>query len=297
MNDKLIADLVILGHIAKDIIEIDGKSVQAIGGPVYYGGIAGSHMGLKILVITRLKKEDHEILQDFNNYGIRYFATNSNETSGLRNIYTSKNLERRICKPLGFAGLFTKEEIPDVQTKYFVAGPITAGEIDMNLLEFLFKKYPNKICLDIQGFVRTRNKDEIIYSSLSENDKRTILSKVRILKVDETEAEFLTNKKNIKEAAEDLIKFGSKEILITHHKGISVFSKDTSISFPWKYKEIKGRTGRGDTAFISYVGSRITKNPSDSLKFAAAMTSLKLESQGPFTLSLDQVENLIKNEY
>ena len=167
----------------------------------------------------------------------------------------------------------------------------------MNLLEFLFKKYPDKICLDIQGFVRTRNKDDIIYSSLSENDKITILSKVRILKVDETEAEFLTNKKNIKEAAEDLINFGSKEILITHSNGISVFSKDFSISYPWKYKEIKGRTGRGDTAFISYVGSRITKNSNDSLKFAAALTSLKLESQGPFTLPLNQVEDLIKNEY
>ena len=297
MNDKLIVDIVILGHIAKDIIEIDGKSVQAIGGPVYYGGIAGSHMGLKILVITRLKKDDNAILQNFNKYGIKYYATNSNETSGLRNIYTSENLERRVCKPLGFAGLFTKEEIPDVQTRFFVVGAITAGEIDMNLLEFLFKKYPEKICLDIQGFVRTRNKDDIIFSSLSENDKRTILSKVRILKIDETEVEFLTNKKNIKEAAEDLINYGSNEILITHNKGISVFSKDISITFPWKYREIKGRTGRGDTAFISYVGSRITKNANDSLKFAAAMTSLKLESQGPFTLPLNQVENLIKNEY
>ena len=297
MNDKLVVDIVILGHIAKDIIEIDGKSIQAIGGPVYYGGIAGSHMGLKIIVITRLKKDDNAILQKFNKYGIKYFATNSNETSGLRNIYNSENLERRICKPLGFAGLFTMEEIPDVQTRFFVLGPIIAGEIDMNLLEFLFKKYPDKICLDIQGFVRTRNKDDIIFSPLSENDKRTILSKVRILKIDETEAEFLTNKKNIKEAAEDLINYGSKEILITHNKGISVFSKDFSISFPWKYREIKGRTGRGDTAFISYIGSRITKNLNDSLKFAAAMTSIKLESPGPFTLTLNQVENLIKNEY
>ena len=187
--------------------------------------------------------------------------------------------------------------VEDVQTSFFVVGPILAGEIDVNLLEVLYNKYPEKICLDIQGFVRTRKKDDIIFSDLSENDKRTILSKVRILKIDETEAEVLTNKKNIKEAAEDLINYGSNEILITHNKGISVFSKDFSISFPWKYREIKGRTGRGDTAFVSYIGSRITKNINDSLKFAAALTSLKLESHGPFTLPLYQVENFIKNEY
>ncbi|MBA7654118.1 hypothetical protein ES703_61993 [subsurface metagenome] len=58
-----------------------------------------------------------------------------------------------------------------------------------------------------------------------------------------------------------------------------------------------GRTGRGDTAFISYLGSRITKDPEQSLKFATALTSLKLEAPGPFNLPLYQVESLIKKEY
>ena len=31
------ADIVILGHVAKDIIEIDGKSHDSLGGAVYYG--------------------------------------------------------------------------------------------------------------------------------------------------------------------------------------------------------------------------------------------------------------------
>jgi len=32
-----IADIVILGHIAKDIIEIDNESYTSLGGAVYYG--------------------------------------------------------------------------------------------------------------------------------------------------------------------------------------------------------------------------------------------------------------------
>ena len=58
-----------------------------------------------------------------------------------------------------------------------------------------------------------------------------------------------------------------------------------------------GRTGRGDTAFISYLGTRITKNPEQSLKFAAALTSLKLETPGSYNLPLHQVGNLIKEKY
>jgi sugar/nucleoside kinase (ribokinase family) len=296
-DDKLNVDIIIMGHIAKDIIEIDGKSKTAIGGAVYYGGIAGSHMGLKILVITRLKEEDRSILQDFNKFGVKYYITPSEETSGLRNIYKSHNMEYRICKPLGFAGLFSKEEIPDIETEYFVIGPILAGEIDIALLDYLYGKYSHKICLDIQGFVRVRENDKIIFRDLSQKDKKEILSKVYILKLDQAEAEILTNKKNIQDAAEELIKYGPKEILITHEKGISVYTENKLYSYPWKYKVIRGRTGRGDTAFISYIGSKITKNSKDSLKFAAALTSLKLESPGPFTLPLYQVKNLIKKEY
>ena len=298
---KVKADIAILGHIAKDIIEIDGKSRSAIGGAVYYGAVAGAHMDLKIAVITRLNKNDFSILNEFTKYGIKTFAYPSRKTSGLRNIYSSKNLEYRKCKPLGFAGLFKKEEIPEnLIVKYFVLGLIIAGEIDLPLLNHLYDKYPGKICLDLQGFLREISEiNEINYRTLSQSEIEEILSKVNILKLDYAEAQALTNNNEvtIKEAAEFALKFGPKEVLITHAKGISCFTNTSSYYFPWKCKLIKGRTGRGDTSFISYIGSRITKTPEESLKFSAALTSLKLENQGPFTLPLSFVEKLMKEEY
>ncbi len=291
------SDIVILGHIAKDIIEVDGNSYTSLGGAVYYGGIAGSHMGLKITVITRLKQEDFSLLDIFKKNGIRYHAYPSEETSGLRNIYSSKNMEIRSYKPLGFAGSFQKEEIPDVKTKFFVIGPIIAGEIDLNLLDHLKDVYHNNLCLDMQGFTRMGDNKRIFYSKLSQEEIARIITNIQVLKLDQTEAKILTYQKDIKMAAKELAKFGPKEILITHKGGISVLSNDEFYFFPWKNKNSNGRTGRGDTAFISYVGSRINKNPEESLKFAAALTSLKLESPGPFSLPLHQVEDLIKKEY
>jgi sugar/nucleoside kinase (ribokinase family) len=290
-------EIVILGHIAKDIIEIDGKSEIKPGGGVYYGSIACSHMGLKILVITRLKETDKLILNDLKKYGVQFYATYSNETSGLRNIYNSKNLETRICKPLGFAGKFSKGEISEIKTRYFILSPIIAGEIDIELLNYLYQKFPEKICLDIQGFIRVRKNNDIVFQNLPEKEKKQILSQVSILKLDQTEAYAITDKKEIKDAAEELVKFGPKEILITHEKGISVYSNNNSFFYPWKYKTIKGRTGRGDTSFMSYVGSRLHKDINDSLKFAAALTSLKLELPGPFTLPIYEVDRFIKENY
>ncbi|MFW9829953.1 MAG: hypothetical protein ACFFEY_20455, partial [Candidatus Thorarchaeota archaeon] len=195
------ADIVILGHLAKDIIEVDGKSYTSLGGAVYYGGIAGSHLGLKVTVITRLNKSDFLFLKILAKNGVKYHAYPSEETSGLKNLYSSKSMEFRDYKPLGFAGLFNKDEIPEIKTKFFVLGPIIAGEIDLELLRFIKSKYPENLCLDIQGFIRFRDNKKVFYSSLSLKEQKEILSNINVLKLDQTESEILTNEKHINQAA------------------------------------------------------------------------------------------------
>jgi len=291
------SDIVIIGHVAKDIIEIDGVSKTVLGGAVYYGGLAGSQMGLKLAIITRLKNEDFPILNVFEKNNIKYFAYPAKETSGLKNIYSSQNMEYRSYELLGFAGAFKKEEIPEINTKFFVIGSILAGEIDLELLEYLSERFAGKLGLDIQGFIRGLRGDKIQYYSLSEKEKVEIISRVNFLKVDETEAKILTNLSSLTKAGKHLIKLGPREVLITHENGINVSLLDESYFFPWKNKSSVGRTGRGDTAFISYLGSRITKSPEDSLRFSAALTSLKMESIEPFSLPLSAVEKIIREEY
>ncbi|MFX1325260.1 MAG: hypothetical protein ACFE8N_09895, partial [Promethearchaeota archaeon] len=246
---------------------------------------------------TRLNKDDFQFLKVLTKNGIKYYAYPSEETSGLKNIYSSENMEFRDYKPLGFAGLFSKEEIPEIKTKFFVLGPIMAGEIDLELLNYIKSKYVENLCLDIQGFIRRRDEEKVFYSALSHKEQKEILANINVLKLDQTESEILTNEKKINLAAKKLYNLGPQEILITHEKGISVYTSINSYLFPWKNKKTLGRTGRGDTAFISYLGSRITKPPEESLKFAAALTSLKMETLGPYDLPLYQVDSLIKREY
>lgn len=291
------SDIVILGHLARDIIEVDGKSHKSLGGAVYYGGIAGAHIGLKVAIITKLKKEDFTFLNVFKKKGIKCFASPSEQTSGLKNIYSSENFEHREYEPLGFAGIFEKQEILDFITKYFVIGGILAGEVDLELLNHIFSKYPEKLCLDIQGFIRKIENKKVFYEPLSVEEKEAILSKIKILKVDQREARVLTNQKDINRASRELVELGPEEVLVTHQKGITVNASGDIYFFPWKNKTALGRTGRGDTAFISYLGARLSKPPEEALKFSAALTSLKLELPGPFSLPLYQVEKLIKEAY
>jgi sugar/nucleoside kinase (ribokinase family) len=47
--------------------------------------------------------------------------------------------------------------------------------------------------------------------------------------------------------------------------------------------------GRGDTFAGAYLARRLDHPVEDSLRFAAALTSIKMESAGPFRGSLDDI--------
>ena len=57
---------------------------------------------------------------------------------------------------------------------------------------------------------------------------------------------------------------------------------------------MRGRTGRGDTCTSAYLGKRLTASPAEATIWAAALTSLKMEAEGPFSREIGEVEELIR---
>jgi len=62
-------------------------------------------------------------------------------------------------------------------------------------------------------------------------------------------------------------------------------------------KEIIGRSGRGDTCIASYTAKRLSASPQEATIWAAAVTSLKMEAEGPFQRTIKEVNDLIQNKY
>lgn len=60
---------------------------------------------------------------------------------------------------------------------------------------------------------------------------------------------------------------------------------------------VVGRTGRGDTTFAAYLSHRLDHDPAASLKLAAALVSIKMESTGPFRGTLEDVERRIRERH
>ena len=125
-------------------------------------------------------------------------------------------------------------------------------------------------------------------------EKEKILNIVYYLKADAVEAQFLSGESDIISSARVLASFGPKEVIITHKNGVLVYADNKIFEEPFKLKKIIGRSGRGDTCGASYVYMRLTLNPAQSTKWAAAATSLKMESNTPLKENRHAIENRVK---
>jgi len=281
-------DVMMIGHFAKDQVIVDGQGQTVPGGGVYYGSMVLRRLGASVAVVTRLHPDDFPLLDELTEEGIQVFATPAAETSGIANYYRSADMERRVCQPLGFAGPFSADEIPELPTppKVHAIVSIVAGEVGLPLLELLAARGP--VALDVQGFVRVRDGDDLVFRPWAEMERG--LSVVTYLKVDQAEAELLTGETDLQAAARQLAGYGPREIVLTQSAGVTVWADGQIYQAPFTPRSLAGRTGRGDTCFASYLGWRLKASPAEAVRIAAAVTTLKQEHPGPWRGTLADLE-------
>ncbi|HEX9074957.1 MAG TPA: PfkB family carbohydrate kinase [Anaerolineae bacterium] len=280
------------GHFAKDRNVVDGHGEVNSGGGVYFGSLVLRRLGLRVAVVTRLHPEDFPRLDELEQAGVDVFAMPAAATSGIENTYRSEDMERRICKPLGFAGPISLEDIPDLTARIYAITPIIAGEVDMRVLNALAERGP--VALDVQGFVRVPVGDDLVFRPWPEMEKG--LQRVTYLKVDRAEAELLTGETDLAKAAQRLSAYGPREIVLTQSSGVTIFAQGQIYQAPFTPRVLAGRTGRGDTCFASYLGRRLSTSPEEACRFAAAVTTLKQEKPGPWSGTVAEAEALMARQ-
>ncbi len=282
-------DILMLGHFAKDKIIVDGDETIAAGGAVYYGSMALRRLGLRVAVVTRLHPDDFPLLDELREAGVEVFAAPAPQTSGIANYYQSVDMERRVTKLLGFAGPIRPEDVPDVSARIYAVAPIMAGEVDLPLLAELARRGP--VSLDVQGFVRVREGRDLVFRPWAEMAEG--LAHVTFLKVDRAEAELLTGEQDLQAAAVKLADYGPREIVLTQSSGVTVYAGGEFYHAPFSPRSLAGRTGRGDTCFMTYLGKRLHSSAAEATRWAGAVTTLKQEKPGPWDGDMAAVKRLL----
>lgn len=287
-------DIAFLGHYTKDtIISAEGTRVVD-GGAFNYGSHLAIRMGLKVAAITRLSQEDFHVVEELKKLGVDVFAKTTPCSTCLRLEYPTSNADERILYITSSAGPFTPSELKEISSKAFVIGASVRGEVSLEVIEELRKK-ESLISIDVQGFIRIARDGKLVFEDWTEKEK--VLSKVDILKADAVEAELLTGQTDIRVGAKMIADFGPKEVVITHRNGLMVYDGSHLYEANFYPEKLIGRSGRGDTCIAAYVARRLDAPPSESIIWAAAVTSLKLEAEGPFRRDIREVEKLIQKKY
>ncbi|MBC8264928.1 MAG: hypothetical protein H8E47_12495 [Anaerolineales bacterium] len=287
-------DIAFLGHYTKDTIVLPHETKTVHGGAFNYGARVAVKMGLRAAVITRLAEEDFEVVDDLTRIGVEVFATPTPQSTSLKLVYPTQNLDHRTVYNVGSAGPFTPAEVAPIEARVFHVGASVRGEASLEVIEALAQK-ETRISLDVQGFLRVSRGGELVHEDWPEAAQ--VLELVDVLKADAVEAEALTGRGDLREAAKALAELGPDEVILTHRNGVLVYAAGRFHAAPFHTKEMKGRTGRGDTCTSAYLGKRLTASPAEATVWAAALTSLKMEAVGPFSREIGEVEKLVRERY
>jgi len=282
-------DIAFIGHYTKDTIVYPHLTRVVDGGAFNYGANVAARLGLRVAVVTRLARGDWHVVEALERLGVTAFATATPVSTCLRLTYPTANLDERSIELTTSAGPFTPGEVVGVDAGAVAIGASVRGEVPGEVVKALAAK-GGILALDVQGFIRVVRDGVLTHDEWLE--KEEILRHVTVLKTDAVEAHLITGESDRHAAAERLAAFGPREILLTHAGGVLVYHDGVFDEAPFVPAELRGRSGRGDTCTSAYLSRRLTAPPREAVAWAAAVTSLKLEAEGPFRRDVREVQIL-----
>jgi len=294
MNASQAYDVVCIGNYTKDTIITPSGTTHVDGGAVNYAAQALIRLGLKTAVVTRLSKEDERVVNNLEAAGVDCYATFTPHSTRMRLEYPTDDPDVRTLSVPHTAGSITASDVKDLPMRSVVVGSSLRGEVGLDVVQCL-KERGVTVALDVQGFVRVLRDGQLTKEPWPEMAET--LACTDILKSDAVEAEFLTGETDIYRAAAFYAALGPREVVLTHKDGVLIHAGGKSYPLEFHPVRLIGRSGRGDTCIGTYAGMRLSKPPKEAGIWAAALTSLKMEKQGPFDRTRAEVEELIHSKY
>lgn len=274
-------DLCCIGHITLDKIVTPKSTVYMAGGTAFYFSHAIKYFDdIDFRLVTALAKTEMGEVEKLRADGIDVAVMPSKYSVYFENIY-GENSDNRTQRVLAKADPFTIDFLKDVEARIIHLGTLLADDFSLEAVKYLSGK--GLVSADSQGYLReVRNKD--VYA-IDWEEKEEALKYIHFLKANEHEMEVLTGHNDVVGAAQQMYDWGVKEVLITLGSlGSVIYDGKTFHRIPaYLPHETVDATGCGDTYMTGYLYQR-AKGASidDAGRFAAAMSTLKIETSGPF---------------
>lgn len=281
-------ELCCVGHITLDKIVTPKNTVHIPGGTSYYFSHAIKHFDdIDYKLVTALGATEMKVVDELKGEGIDVTVMPSRHSVYFENIY-DENQDNRTQRVLAKADPFTTECLKDVEAKIFHLGSLLADDFSIEVVRYLAGK--GLVSADSQGYLREVRDTDVF--AVDWPEKKEVLQYVHFLKANEHEMEVLTGYNEVEKAGRELYAWGVKEVLLTLGSlGSVIYDGTTFHKIPaYRPKEVVDATGCGDTYMTGYLYQRAKgAGIEEAGRFAAAMSTLKIEHTGPFRGSKEDV--------
>jgi sugar/nucleoside kinase (ribokinase family) len=282
-------DLVFIGHVTIDEIDSPEGSTRGVpGGAPFFGASAACWSRKRIAVVTRMAEMDAHILEPLKALGADLYLQTAASTTHMRVTHPTRNVDQRLMVQTENAGFFVTADMPPIEPGLIHLGALTDREFTLEFMGDL-KQRGFRLSVDMQGFVRQVEPGSGVIEFRDVPDKREIVALADIVKLDVVEAEILTGTRDLEKAADLVEEWGAIETILTCSEGAFARYRGDTFFAEYSNRNSQGRTGRGDTTMGAYLARRMDHGVQESLDFAAALASIKMETPGAFRGSLEEV--------
>ena len=290
-------DLVFAGNVVLDEIHpFSGPVHTFCGGPVQFSAAAAACSGKRIAVVTKLAERDAHCLDSMREKGIAVHSSFSQETTYHRVSHPTGNVDERQMVLVRSAGSFAVRDFAGLEQAPLHLAGLNDQEFTLEFLRQISGE-GFAASVDMQCFVRKVDPRTGETELSDVEGKEEIAGLCRKVKLDVVEGECLTGTTDIEQAAIQFETWGAAETMVTRADGVLVRHEGKTYFESFSNKGVQGRTGRGDTTFGAYLARRLDHGVPESLRFAAALASMKMETPGPFGGTLDQVLDRMRTHH
>jgi putative ribokinase len=284
-----------IGHITRDRIITPQQTIDMAGGTSFYMAHGMHHLSqdFPFQLVTKIGQESQEEVNHLRQMNIDVLSYSSPHSVFFENHY-GLNSNQRTQRVLAKAAPFTIEEMEPLVAEVFHLGSLLADDFSPEIVKFLAQK--GCISIDVQGYLREVRGKKVY--AVDWKDMDAVLPYVDIVKLNEHEMYAIMHTNDPKIVAEKLASYGVREVIITLGSyGSLIYANKTCYEIPaYTPQKIVDATGCGDTYSTGYLYMRSQGATfQEAGRFASAMCTLKLEHNGPFEGSLNDIKTLIKN--
>ena len=290
-------DIAFIGHMCFDeMVPFDAAPYTSPGSAVWCGAFAAAGVGKRVLVVTRMNPGDEDILRPMRDAGIDVHLVPAEQTSRIQVVHPCADVDVRELVLRHNAGFFQPEDVPEIDAQRVHLAGISDREFTLDFMAAL-RARGYALSVDMQSFVRQADPvtGQVTFGDVSH--KTDIVSLMDRVKLDIVEARLLTGKDDLEQAAMQFEAWGSEETLVTAADGVLARAGAKTWFERFSNCSVAGRTGRGDTTFAGYLARRLDHDVPTSLRFAAALVSIKMETPGPFKGTLEDVLTRLRESH